>query len=175
MKTSARAHFFGFTLIELLIVIAIVGILTAASIPSFQSFATNQRLSQAAKQVKNDLRSAQNRAINGVKDSSGNKVWGIRFADPNAYSYTIFTCSNLDRTTSPCTCSSISDFKVKSLSSSFSFDTSAGDRFIFDEISGEVCDASGALTGGASSSIGLTLSGSTRTITVTAGGRIMEN
>ena len=160
----------AFTLIELLIVIAIIGILAAISIPSFSTFTTSQRLSQAAKQVKNDLRSAQNRAINGVKDSAGRKVWGISFDGSN--SYVVFACSSLDRTTSPCTCASRTTFTTKSLATGFSI---SNGLFIFDEINGDVCGASGALGVGASGSVIITLSGSSRTITVSAGGKIEEN
>ncbi len=169
MKVSAQKNSptLGFTLIELLIVIAIIGILTAIAIPSFSSFNTNQRLSQAAKQVKNDLRSAQNRAINGVKDSNGYKVWGIWFADPDIHSYTVYTCSSLDVDVTPCTCTDKTRFAVKSLSDSFKFTPSTA-LFIFDQISGVVCDS------GVSNSVTLDLDGSTRTITVSAGGKIEE-
>lgn len=175
MKVSARKHSpnLGFTLIELLIVIAIIGILSAIAIPSFSTFTTNQRLSQAAKQVKQDLRSAQNRAINGIDG----KAWGIRFASLNAQSYTVYTCNSLDTTQSPCVCDTPTDTTtIKSLLDGFVIDVSATSLFVFDEISGDICDSSGLLGVGASNSIDLSLDGSSpRTITVTAGGKIEEN
>ena len=163
----------GFTLIELLIVIAIIGILSAISIPSFSSFNTNQRLSQAAKQVKQDLRSAQNRAINGVKDSNGYGVWGVRFATSNAHTYDAFACENFEILT--CVCTEVSSVS-KSLADDFVFDIAASgnDKFIFDEISGEVCDSSGQIFAGGSGSIEVDLGASSRTITVSAGGKIEE-
>ena len=164
MKSPA----FGFTLIELLIVIAIIGILAAISIPSFSTFTTNQRLSQAAKQVKNDLRSAQNRAINGVKDSAGNKVWGISFDGSN--SYAIFTCGGFDLSAVPC-CVGETAYKTKTLASGF---TISNGLFVFDQISGDVCDSSGAIVVGIPSSVTIELDGSPRTITVSAGGKIEE-
>lgn len=168
MKSPAT----GFTLIELLVVITLVGILSAISIPSFSSFTNTQRLSQAAKQVKNDLRSAQNRAINGITDSAGNKVWGIQFA---AQSYTIYTCNSLDTTQSPCVCDTPTDNITKTLPDGFVIDVSATSLFVFDEINGEICDSSGLLGAGTSNLVGLSLDGSSpRTITVTAGGKIEE-
>jgi len=174
MANPARISSPAFTLIELLIVIAIIGILTAITIPSFSNFNNKQRLSQAAKQIKNDLRSAQNRAINGIKDSDDNKVWGIQFASPNVYSYTLYTCSELDTAQSPCLCSDQVFTTTKSLANTFVIDVSATSIFVFDEISGAVCDSSSLLGVGASSSVDLSLSGSTRTVTVSAGGKIEE-
>jgi prepilin-type N-terminal cleavage/methylation domain-containing protein len=166
---------FGFTQIELLIVIAMIGVLAAASIPVFVGFTSNQRLIEAANNVRADLRSAQNRAISGVTHNIGggikNNVWGIRFADPNAYSYTIFTCTSLDLTVSPCACLNYTNFTTQSLPTSFSFDISVNDRFIFDGTTGDICDQNGALTG-SPNSVGITLSGSTKTITVSPGGQI---
>ncbi len=164
MKISAH----GFTLIELLIVVAVIGVLSAIAIPSFSSFNTNQRLSQAAKQVKNDLRSAQNRAVNGVKDSAGNKVWGLSFDGSN--SYTIFTCSSLDLSAVPC-CIGETSYETKSLASGFVI---SNGLFVFDQVSGDICDVLGALVSG-SSSVSVNLSGSSRTVTVSAGGKIEEN
>jgi len=161
MVNPARTVQSAFTLIELLIVIAIIGILAAASIPAFSSFTTSQRLSQAAKQVKNDLRSAQNRAINNV----GGKAWGVRF-NLTGHTYTAFSCDTL--TLSSCTCASETIVATKSLADNFTF-TGSNDRFIFEQITGAVCDS------GASNSVTLELDGSPRTITVTAGGKIEEN
>ncbi len=156
MKSPA----FGFTLIELLIVIAIIGILSAIAIPSFSDFNNNQRLSQAAKQVKNDLRSAQNRALNNVDGMA----WGVSFDLAN-HTYTAFSCETL--TLSTCTCASKPVEVNKSFADDFTF-TGPNDRFIFEQISGAVCDS------GVSDSVALELGTSTRTITVSAGGKIEE-
>jgi len=154
---------FGFTLIELLVVIAIVGILAAASIPVFSSFTTSQRLSQAAKQVKNDLRSAQNRAINNIDG----KIWGIYFGGSGAYY--IFACDNPSY-------DGYVDIKEKLLTQGATASSPGGGPalIMFEQVSGKVYDLSGEVLSGIPSELTVTLSGSTRTITVSAGGQITE-
>ncbi len=88
---------FGFTLIELLVVISLMAIITGAIIPSFNTYIKNQNALQAVEQVKNDLRTVQNRALTGEDSNtdlnSPNKVyplyWGIRFVN-NTANYTYF-------------------------------------------------------------------------------------
>jgi prepilin-type N-terminal cleavage/methylation domain-containing protein len=77
----------GFTLIELLIVISLVTIITGAVIPSFNTYVDNQNVKQAQETVIDDLRTIQNKALNGelareeLPGVGGTKVefWGIRF------------------------------------------------------------------------------------------------
>ena len=161
MKVSARKRSptLGFTLIELLIVIAIIGVLSAISIPSFSNFNNNQRLSQAAKQVKNDLRSAQNRAINNVDG----KMWGIYFG--GAGMYIIFACDNPSY-------GGYVEIKEKLLTHGVI--ASGPSLILFDQISGKVYDLLGEVLPGIPSSVVVDLGGSTRTITVSAGGKIEE-
>ena len=171
MINPARTAQSAFTLIELLIVIAIVGILAAASIPVFSSFTNSQRLSQAAKQVKQDLRSVQNRAINGVEG----KAWGIEFVvGGSPASYTPFKCAlNIDSGTGTCSCATGTRVNLpsKSLTSGTTF--TAAETTVFDEVNGDVC-ASWSLLSSGSSTITLTLDGTPRAITVSAGGQITE-
>lgn len=68
----------GFTLIELLITLAVISILTAAVLNSFNEILNEQKRTQAAAQVKNDLRSAQNRALSGI-DQENYSGWGLAF------------------------------------------------------------------------------------------------
>lgn len=69
----------GFTLIELLVVVSILVIVTAITIPNFNTFIVSQNLKQAQEQVKNGIRDAQNKAISGVDSSSIYTYWVIKF------------------------------------------------------------------------------------------------
>ncbi len=53
----------GFTLIELMVVIALIAILTAIAIPSYQTFMVRSRLKGAARQVMSDLMNARMMAV----------------------------------------------------------------------------------------------------------------
>ncbi len=65
----------AFTLIELLIVVAIFGLTVTLVTAAFITFDRNQKLSNAALQLKSDLRQAQNKALSGDKGSgSGSSV-----------------------------------------------------------------------------------------------------
>ena len=166
MKVSARKRSptLGFTLIELLIVIAIIGVLSAISIPSFSNFNNNQRLSQAAKQVKNDLRSAQNRALSGIEGSA----WGINVNAGEAF-YTLFKCP----TTAAYTLTTCSLVTTKSLPSGFTIQAPDFTDLVFEVASGELY-VDGVLVTAGNFSFDVDLDGSTRTITVSAGGKIEE-
>jgi len=53
----------GFTLIELLIVIAIMGVIAAVTIPGYMAFIPNYRLRSAAEELQGDIQFAKIRAI----------------------------------------------------------------------------------------------------------------
>lgn len=57
----------GFTLIELTVSILIVFILTSIGIASYNNFSRDQTIKQTAADLKNNLRMAQNKALNGEK------------------------------------------------------------------------------------------------------------
>jgi Tfp pilus assembly protein FimT len=74
------AHTAAFTLAELLIVISIVTLMTGMMLPGFTNYIRTQEVRQAQEQVKNDLRTVQNRALAGVDLQAGASYWGISFS-----------------------------------------------------------------------------------------------
>lgn len=93
-----KANFFAFSLIELMVSMALIAILTAAAIPSFNEFFRSQSLTQAFKSLKTDLRVAQSRSLSGatVSETGGvkaSKAWGINFDSTNKQRYQIFNCN----------------------------------------------------------------------------------
>lgn len=60
----------GFSFIELLVVIAILGLLLSLTYASFSNFQKSTKLTNAALQLKSDLRFVQNKALAGDKSSA---------------------------------------------------------------------------------------------------------
>ncbi|MBU1164648.1 prepilin-type N-terminal cleavage/methylation domain-containing protein [Patescibacteria group bacterium] len=79
----------GFTLIELIIVVAIIMLLGALSVPFFQSFQVSSGLYTFTDEVSRIVRYAQVSAING----QNNDDWGVYFNESNK-EYTIYKGSN---------------------------------------------------------------------------------
>ena len=79
----------GFTLIELLIVIALLAVITGASLPSYIGYQKNQTITQAIKQIKSDLRFAQRRAVSSLEG----KAWGLHFVVSSPHQYELFSCN----------------------------------------------------------------------------------
>lgn len=78
----------GFTLVEIMVVVAIMGILMAGAIPTFNSYNKSQVLAQAVRSVRSDLRTVQNFSISGADG----KVWGIHFTFLSR-TYQFFKCT----------------------------------------------------------------------------------
>ena len=69
----------GFTLIELIIVLGILVVVSALSIPFIQTFQVSSDLYTHTNTLVKTLRRAQHQAVTGLNDSS----WGVYFANGN--------------------------------------------------------------------------------------------
>lgn len=77
----------GFTLLEAMIVVAILGILSAIAIPSFQDTIERSRLKQAVEGLKSDMQFARTEAIKRSQNvhvsrstgNAGNWCYGLNF------------------------------------------------------------------------------------------------
>ncbi len=61
---------YGFSLLELLVVSAVILSITGLAISNYSSFSDTQKIKQAGKTLKNDLRFIQTRAASGVKPTT---------------------------------------------------------------------------------------------------------
>ncbi len=86
----------AFTLIELLIVISIIGVLTATTMPSLLGFTNVKGLEREAVYILSDINLARNKALSNAFDDGGTLLntaddsthWGVRFlcdASKNTY------------------------------------------------------------------------------------------
>lgn len=71
----------GFTLIELIVAVSIIGILFSIGVAKYGEFNRSQIVEQAALDLKNNLRLAQNRAFIGEKDSSPTACGTTKYLD----------------------------------------------------------------------------------------------
>jgi len=88
MYKQSKKNNNGFTLVELLVVIGCISILTAVAVPSYALMQKNIGLSNAAQEVVNTLRVAQNNAISAQDGVN----WGVHF-EQNQYILCKADCS----------------------------------------------------------------------------------
>ncbi len=70
-NTRPDASQVGFTLLETIIVFVLVGLVLAASVPAYRSYASSQRALTAARTLTSDLRVAQQEAVTRRAVSEG--------------------------------------------------------------------------------------------------------
>ena len=70
MPNAHQSFRSGFTIIELLISLVIIGLIFSVGFASFRSFASRQAIEGATREIKADLRLAQQQAVAGKKPES---------------------------------------------------------------------------------------------------------
>jgi prepilin-type N-terminal cleavage/methylation domain-containing protein len=91
LQTSGFRPRRGFTLIEFLIIIAILVILIAITIPALRLFERGARLTNSTEEIINTLRLAQDKTLASEEESS----WGVYFStSTTADQYTLFKGSS---------------------------------------------------------------------------------
>jgi prepilin-type N-terminal cleavage/methylation domain-containing protein len=110
----------GFTLIELIIVVSIIGVLTALTVPTIRNYNSHVDLKNTAQLIRDELRSLFNRAQNGGVStsnmSSGDRsYWAMRIDNSANTYYEIAPCDSFDFTT----CTTDSDYRQVKLPDRF--------------------------------------------------------
>jgi prepilin-type N-terminal cleavage/methylation domain-containing protein len=77
----------GFSLVEMLVVVAIIAIMAAVSIPAISRYVRNYRIRGAAQQVAGELQAARSKAIMTNTNAGPGVVGGVSFVVVDADSY----------------------------------------------------------------------------------------
>ncbi len=123
---------FGFTLLEVMIVIAIIGIIAAMAVPSYQDMIERNRLKQAVEGLKSDLQFARTEAIK----RSQNVVVSRSPGNAGGWCYGLNVNSN-------CTCTTAGSCSIKTISgsdfsSAVNMDAATGNNSTFDSRRGTI-------------------------------------
>lgn len=93
MKQNSKNR--GFSVIELVLVIGIIAVIAAFTLPNLFSRKSATELNNTANQMSVTLREAQSRAIS----QSGGTDWGVRFDNGNPPYFAMFSTPNYDPST----------------------------------------------------------------------------
>lgn len=163
----------AFTLIEILIVVGILGVISAATIPTFVNYSSERGIDRVAQQIVSDIQLVRNKSLSGAYTSGTNSdFWVIRFRC-NAASYDLGSSNASDG-------SLVSGFNTKNLPSGFtfyggpsgSFCTAGYAPYAFTRLTGKLANPRSA---GAREVQIRDANGATRTITVYENGNIKVN
>src|SRR5258706_9884401 len=87
----------GYTLIELIVVIAIIGLMTGASIAGFNTLNKRQTVLNGGRELMSVMRTAQQRAASGIKPTQCDHLVGYKVSgSANSSSYSLSTvCTDI--------------------------------------------------------------------------------